>query len=498
MDVLKFSTVEFEKLFLNINTSSTNLNGGAAWNLSDSLYMGTEILWRLFQGQNSNRTDINTVQKEGTGLEAGTVGQTDKTIKNIKGSTLYSNDNRISVLTGIGDIGIKFSYTQVGGFTNNNGNDGDISYYSSSPDGSQRTVNRITKKNQNTSYKPSVEAGIPLGNITLKAGLGSNIFISKDNTNTKSFLWYNNEMGDLITETNVGFNNTHIILLPSFMISVFDFTVDYSGNYFLRGKTSTDLFGNKIKTMDYSVIADDVRKATNLNGTVSTTKVKDIEYYDKNVDNSQDIKVTYKKTLDLNDQLNVGLKSDVNTNISYTALSNINQHKTKHETFDYTNSIPSQTSGVYIKERKTTEDVPSTELTKEFNINVTPSVSLGAHYAINDAVHFNLGFNVTGNVFSFNNKTVTVSTNNAVSKKTVETTYNDVSKQTTVEYVNVTSDTKDEYSETTNTFNFISTSVSCGFTFDLTQNMKLDTAFTWVGTTNLNNINARVAATVKL
>ena len=257
MDVLEFSDVEFDKLFTDVNVSFSDNVGagaGAAFN-AFGLYFGASYMGFGLDGSSTKNTTVITVQKEGTNTSAGTVDVTDKTTTVKKTSDIGSWWQMASILTGIGNIGIKATVQQWGEKKTNNDN-GDVTKEEVNEIDAPIDLTKTRNSTDTTRYLPVVEVGLPieLGDdvLNLKAGVGVDIQNNKTYNTVETYKWYNNEKGDLISTTYTDNNSGSLSINPSVSASIFNASIAYDGEFGLYGKSVKDAAGNKIKTKGYT------------------------------------------------------------------------------------------------------------------------------------------------------------------------------------------------------------------------------------------------------
>lgn len=517
MDVLEFSDVEFDKLFTDVNVSYDPVNkgvgAGAAFN-AFGLYFGASYTGYGLDGSSTKNTTVSTVQKEGTNTAAGTVDVTDKTTTVKKTSDIGSWWHMASILTGIGNIGIKATIQQQGEKKTDNGN-GDVTKEEVNEIDAPKPLTKTRNSTNTTRYIPFVEVGLPieLGDdvLNLKAGVGVDIKNNKTYNTTETYKWYNNEKGDLISTTYTDNNSGSLSINPSVSASIFNASIAYDGEFGLYGKSVKDAAGNKIKTKGYTntksnstTVSDDGVKTTTDSTTVSYNPLKS--------HNKQAVTLGYSNSKELNEKLTVafGTSAKVVMNFDKNGTSATANSSTKTVTKkDYSNAVANSVPAVYLKESTTLTETTDNKVVSTTDISVIPVVKVAAQYALKPAVKLNFGYAVTGKGTDgvLFNSNVVKTTYKAANPKTVTTTkkiYSDGKVDTVIETKtvdNVSSDTREESKNVTNTLSQISSSFSTGITFQLTENMTLDSTMNF-GKSGLDSFDGifkdlTIGATVK-
>ncbi len=513
MDVLDFSDVEFDKLFTDVNVSfgdNVGAGAGAAFN-AFGLYFGASYMGFGLDGSSTKNTTVTTVQKEGTNTAAGTVDVTDKTTKVEKTSDIGSWWQMASILTGIGNIGIKATVHQWGEKKTNNGN-GDVTKEEVNEIDAPIALTKTRNSTDTTRYLPVVEVGLPieLGDdvLNLKAGVGVDIQNNKTYNTTETYKWYNNEKGDLISTTYTDNNSGSLSINPSVSASIFNASIAYDGEFGLYGKSVKDAAGNKIKTKGYTNTKSNSTTVSDA-GVKTTTDSTTVSYNPLKSHNKQVVTLGYSNSKELNEKLTVafGTSAKVVMNFDKNGTSATANSSTKTVTKkDYSNAVANSVPAVYLKERTTLTETTDNKVVSTTDISVIPVVKVAAQYALKPAVKLNFGYAVTGkgtNGVLFNSNVVKT-TYKAANPKTVTTTkeiYSDdkVIETKTVDYV--TEDTRNESKNVTNTWSQISSTFSTGITFQMTENMTLDSTMNF-GKTGLDSFdeifkNLTIGATVK-
>lgn len=479
LDTLKFSEVEFDNVFTNINISSSSLDAGAAWE-SGEMYMAAGYSGNLFSALIKDNTDVSTTQKEGTDLNAGSIGVIDKTITE-KRSTSNSGDNRFSFLTNIGNMGIKATMGLALNKTKDNGTGGDISYEEKGDVNGQRTVTRQNNKTLNNSYSPSVEIGLPVNigehEVSMKAGLGMYFADngSKENS-TKTYTWYNNEMSrNPVSEVTSVTKNREYGFVPSFYAEAFDAYISYDGSFSFYNQNFKGADGKKIHAMYGSTNTKTYTETTEESGRTAKTKTDDLEYNASYFDQRNDFSIGYKKTKELNEKLSLGF--NVLSYFEIYSSTDGSNYKGKYNTsvteYNYDNAVDEAKTGNYVVKEVTTEESTAWGKEKYVRLVVYPGTSVAAQYAFTPNVKLNMGFSAYFGYVHSTSKTLLDSSASRTTK-TFVTTYKDGTTTTEVSPPDVSSDTRTEKSESENSFSNISTSFSAGLSFLVTENVLLD------------------------
>lgn len=513
MDVLDFSDVEFDKLFTDVNVSygsDVGAGAGVAFN-AFGLYFGASYMGFGLDGSSTKNTTVTTVQKEGTNTAAGTVDVTDKTTTVKKTSDIGSCWQMASILTGIGNIGIKATVQQWGEKKTNNDN-GDVTKEEVNEIDAPIALTKTRNSTDTTRYLPVVEVGLPieLGDdvLNLKAGVGVDIQNNKTYNTTETYKWYNNEKGDLISTTYTDNNSGSLSINPSVSASIFNASIAYDGEFGLYGKSVKDAAGNKIKTKGYTNTKSNSTTVSDA-GEKTTTDSTNVSYNPLKSHNKQVVTLGYSNSKELNEKLTVafGTSAKVVMNFDKNGTSATANSSTKTVTKkDYSNAVANSVPAVYLKERTTLIETTDNKVVSTTDISVIPVVKVAAQYALKPAVKLNFGYAVTGkgtNGVLFNSNVVKT-TYKAANPKTVTTKkeiYSDdkVIETKTVDYV--TEDTRNESKNVTNTWSQISSTFSTGITFQMTENMTLDSTMNF-GKTGLDSFdeifkNLTIGATVK-
>lgn len=513
MDVLDFSDVEFDKLFTDVNVSygdNVGAGAGAAFN-AFGLYFGASYVGFGLDGLSTKNTTVTTVQKEGTNTAAGTVDVTDKTTTVKKTSDIGTWWQMASILTGIGNIGIKATVQQWGEKKTNNDN-GDVTKEEVNEIDAPIALTKTRNSTDTTRCLPVVEVGLPieLGDdvLNLKAGVGVDIQNNKTYNTVETYKWYNNEKGDLISTTYTDNNSGSLSINPSVSASIFNASIAYDGEFGLYGKSVKDAAGNKIKTKGYTNTKSNSTTVSDA-GVKTTTDSTTVSYNPLKSHNKQVVTLGYSNSKELNEKLTVafGTSAKVVMNFDKNGTSATANSSTKTVTKrDYSNAVANSVPAVYLKESTTLSETTDNKVVSTTDISVIPVVKVAAQYALKPAVKLNFGYAVTGkgtNGVLFNSN-VEKTTYKAANPKTVTTTkdiYSDdtVIETKTVDYV--TEDTRNEYKNVTNTWSQISSTFSTGITFQMTENMTLDSTMNF-GKTGLDSFdeifkNLTIGATVK-
>lgn len=512
MDVLDFSDVEFDKLFTDVNVSfgsDVGAGAGVAFN-AFGLYFGASYMGFGLDGSSTKNTTVTTEQKEGTNTAAGTVDVTDKTTTVKKTSDIGSWRQMASII-GIGNIGIKATVQQWGEKKTDNGN-GDVTKEEVNEIDAPIALTKTRKSTDTTRYLPVVEVGLPieLGDdvLNLKAGVGVDIQNKKTYNTVETYKWYNNEKGDLISTTYTDKNSGYLSINPSVSASIFNASIAYDGEFGLYGKSVKDAAGNKIKTKGYTNTKSNSTTVSDA-GVKTTTDSTTVSYNPLKSHNKQVVTLGYSNSKELNEKLTVafGTSAKVVMNFDKNGTSATANSSTKTVTKkDYSNAVANSVPAVYLKESTTLSETTDNKVVSTTDISVIPVVKVAAQYALKPAVKLNFGYAVTGkgtNGVLFNSN-VEKTTYKAANPKTVTTTkdiYSDdtVIETKTVDYV--TEDTRNEYKNVTNTWSQISSTFSTGITFQMTENMTLDSTMNF-GKTGLDSFdeifkNLTIGATVK-
>ena len=513
MDVLDFSDVEFDKLFTDVNVSfgdNVGAGAGAAFN-AFGLYFGASYMGFGLDGSSTKNTTVITVQKEGTNTAAGTVDVTDKTTTVKKESDIGSWWQMASILTGIGNIGIKATVQQWEEKQTNNGN-GDVTKEEVNEIDAPIALTKTRNSTDTTRYLPVVEVGLPieLGDdvLNLKAGVGVDIQNNKTYNTTETYKWYNNEKGDLVSTSYTDTNSGYLSINPSVSASIFNASIAYDGEFGLYGKSVKDAAGNKIKTKGYENTKSN-STTVDANGVATTTDSTTVYYNPLKSHNKQVVTLGYSNSKELNEKLTVafGTSAKVVMNFDKNGTSATANSSTKTVTKkDYSNAVANSVPAVYLKESTTLSETTDNKVVSKTDISVIPVVKVAAQYALKPAVKLNFGYAVTGkgtNGVLFNSNVVKT-TYKAANPKTVTTTKEIYSDNTVIEKKTVTdvsSDTRNESKNVTNTWSQISSTFSTGITFQMTENMTLDSTMNF-GKTGLNSFdeifkNLTIGATVK-
>lgn len=513
MDVLEFSDVEFDKLFTDVNVSFGNDVGaeaGVAFN-AFGLYFGASYMGFGLDGSSTKNTTVTTEQKEGTNTAAGTVDVTDKKTTVKKTSDIGSWWQMASILTGIGNIGIKATVKQWGEKKTDNGN-GDVTKEEVNEIDAPIALTKTRKSTDTTRYLPVVEVGLPieLGDdvLNLKAGVGVDIQNNKTYNTTETYKWYNNEKGDLVKTTYIDNNSGYLSINPSVSASIFNASIAYDGEFGLYGKSVKDAAGNKIKTKGYTNTKSNSTTVSDA-GVKTTTDSTNVSYNPLKSHNKQVVTLGYSNSKELNEKLTVafGTSAKVVMNFDKNGTSATANSSTKTVTKkDYSNAVANSVPAVYLKESTTLSETTDNKVVSTTDISVIPVVKVAAQYALKPAVKLNFGYAVTGkgtNGVLFNSN-VEKTTYKAANPKTVTTTKDIYSDNTVIEKKTVTdvsSDTRNESKNVTNTWSQISSTFSTGITFQMTENMTLDSTMNF-GKTGLDSFdeifkNLTIGATVK-
>ena len=521
MDVLDFSDVEFDKLFTNVNISSDRVSGGAAFNAL-GLYWGVDYNGNLIGATEKNNTTVVTEEKEGSNTEAGKVNITDKetTVKKSNKFDDWNSGNKFSILTGIGNLGIKTSLDQWGYKENSNGNGGEFTEVENNEIDAPKTITKQKIKNNQLIFIPAVEVGLPIelgdNTLALKSGLSVGFVTDTSKNNTESYKWYNNKQGDLVSTSTYNANVGYVSINPSFGAEFLNANFSYNGSFRLTGHNAKDANGKSIKTKGYYT-AKNLRnnKTVNSAGVVETTDTTDTEYKAVNSYNSHDISLGYKNKKELNEKLSVayGIHTNVNMNFKKTDSSidksedngwvntfsnEIEKTVTK---YDYTDAVANSKPAVYVTETTTIIKTTDNKVVSTTDVTVSPRLVLAAQYALKPTVKINFGYAAGGDLFNSKTVKTTLTSENPKTVTTTETKYSDGTVQNTKTVANVDSDKRTESCETTNKWNRISSSFYTGISFDLTENMTLDATMKF-GKTGINNLmsafnNVTIGATVK-
>lgn len=520
MDVLDFSDVEFDKLFTDVNVSFGNDVGagaGVAFN-AFGLYFGASYVGFGLNGSSTKNTTVTTVQKEGTNTAAGTVDVTDKTTTVKKTSDIGTWWQMASILTGIGNIGIKATVQQWGEKKTNNGNgNGDVTKEEVNEIDAPIALTKTRNSTDTTRCLPVVEVGLPieLGDdvLNLKAGVGVDIQNNKTYNTTETYKWYNNEKGDLVKTTYIDNNSGSLSINPSVSASIFNASIAYDGEFGLYGKSVKDAAGNKIKTKGYTNTKSNSTTVSDA-GVKTTTDSTTVSYNPLKSHNKQVVTLGYSNSKELNEKLTVAFGTSAKVVMNFdkagtidgTGNANANSSNKTVKKYDYSNAVANSVPAVYLKESTTLTEKTDNKVVSTTDISVIPVVKVAAQYALKPAVKLNFGYAVTGkgtNGVLFNSNVVKT-TYKAANPKTVTTTkdiYSDdtVIETKTVDYV--TEDTRNESKNVTNTWSQISSTFSTGITFQMTENMTLDSTMNF-GKTGLDSFdgifkNLTIGATVK-
>ena len=513
MDVLEFSDVEFDKLFTDVNVSFGNNEGagaGAAFN-AFGLYFGASYMGFGLDGSSTKNTTVTTVQKEGTNTAAGTVDVTDKKTTVEKTSDIGSWWQMASILTGIGNIGIKATVQQWGEKKTNNGS-GDVTREEVNEIDAPTALTKTRYSENTTRYLPVVEVGLPieLGDdvLNLKAGVGVDIKNNKTYNTTETYKWYNNEKGDLVSTSYTDNNTGYLSINPSVSASIFNASIAYDGEFGLYGKSVKDAAGNKIKTKGYTNTKSN-STTVSADGVKTTTDSTTVSYNPLKSHNKQVVTLGYSNSKELNEKLTVafGTSAKVVMNFDKNGTSATANSSTKTVTKkDYSNAVANSVPAVYLKESTTLTETTDNKVVSTTDISVIPVVKVAAQYALKPAVKLNFGYAVTGKETDgvLFNSNVVKTTYKAANSKTVTTTKEIYSDDTVIETKtvdNVTEDTRNESKNVTNTWSQISSTFSTGITFQMTENMTLDSTMNF-GKSGLDSFdgifkNLTIGATVK-
>ena len=513
MDVLEFSDVEFDKLFTDVNVSFGNNEGagaGAAFN-AFGLYFGASYMGFGLDGSSTKNTTVTTVQKEGTNTAAGTVDVTDKKTTVEKTSDIGSWWQMASILTGIGNIGIKATVQQWGEKKTNNGS-GDVTREEVNEIDAPTALTKTRYSENTTRYLPVVEVGLPieLGDdvLNLKAGVGVDIKNNKTYNTTETYKWYNNEKGDLVSTSYTDNNTGYLSINPSVSASIFNASIAYDGEFGLYGKSVKDAAGNKIKTKGYTNTKSN-STTVSADGVKTTTDSTTVSYNPLKSHNKQVVTLGYSNSKELNEKLTVafGTSAKVVMNFDKNGTSATANSSTKTVTKkDYSNAVANSVPAVYLKESTTLTETTDNKVVSTTDISVIPVVKVAAQYALKPAVKLNFGYAVTGKETDgvLFNSNVVKTTYKAANSKTVTTTKEIYSDDTVIETKtvdNVTEDTRNESKNVTNTWSQISSTFSTGITFQMTENMTLDSTMNFgkFGLDSFDGIfkNLTIGATVK-
>ncbi|MCQ2584604.1 MAG: hypothetical protein MJ185_03350 [Treponema sp.] len=520
MDVLGFSNVDFEKLFVNVNVSESDLNAGTAFN-AFGLYFGAAYDGNIFGGKSNDFVATSTTQTEGTNLNAKDSKSVETKITEGKASS-WNASNKFSILAGIGNMGIKATFDTSGTKTYDNGataanttvlsteeTTGDVSYKETGDVNTDKgNVTRKANKTNTIVYKPAVEFGMPIAigdnELALKAGLEVDINNNTSSNNTKTYTWYNNKTGELVSESTTDIEDeSYIRIIPNVSVGIFDAGFEYEGKFDVRTNSVKAADGSKIKSKGHSNGSNTVNYVTEEDGSKTTVNKTDFSYKTKNANQNHKVTLTYGKSAELNEKLTVAFNTKAVVNMNFKKESDNAKSIVTVKTIDYTDAVASATSGNYVTKVTTTKTTPSNELTSTSTVTVSPTLNLAAQYALKPTVTLNLGYRATCDAYKFQSEKVTKELASAKETTVTVTEYKDGKTETnTVPSVNT--DTKKEHNNVMNTFTNIASSASAGVTFQMTDNMLLDCSFgaSAVKSNGIANITTMfngmtIAATVK-
>jgi len=506
MDVLRFSEVSFDNLFTTLNISSSYLSGGAAWNVGD-LYMAAQYEGNFLGGTVTDNTTVTTVQKEGSGTEAGTVAVIDKTKTETKTFAENYNSNTFRYFIGIGDLGIRSGFNVYGQGSWNNGT-GDVTYEETGDINDQRTVSRTKYRKSTRSYAPYCYVGLPINigdtEIAMQTGLYYRFSTNKESTNTKTYTWYNNEMGkDPVKNTTTVSNNSYMFIEPYIKLEAFDAGFSYEPYTYIYNKGFKGADGKRIGTVGYTSATSTSSKTDDASGIVTNTKATSLDYQKSRYSLYNYFNVWYGKTKDLNEKLSLGFKasSQITLNLTSSDADYKAHNATTVTEYNYENAVESAKNGNPVTKVVETTSNPSWGKVKTTYVGVSPALNLAAQYALTPAVKLNMGFGVSGANFSHSvNKTV-LNSSAAVSTTTKVTTYADGSEVKEKTVNTLTSDTRTETETDKDTFSNLSTSFSAGMSFQVTDSLLIDCSMNAGknGISDLSTVfnNVTVAGTLK-
>ena len=520
MDVLGFSNVDFEKLFVNVNVSESDLNAGTAFN-AFGLYFGASYDGNIFGGKSNDFVKAETTQTEGTNLNAKDTKSVETKITEGKASS-WNASNKFSILAGIGNMGIKATFDTSGTKTYDNGatsakNDtistdestGDVSYKETGDVNTNKdNVTRKANKTNTIVYKPAVEFGMPIAigdnELALKAGLEVDIKNDSASNNKKTYTWYHNKAGELVSETTEGIKDDgYIRIIPNVSVGIFDAGFEYEGKFDVNTSSVKAADGSKIKSKGHSNGSNTVNYVTEADGSKTTVNKTVFNYLTKDAYQNHKVTLTYGKSAELNEKLTVAFNTKAVVNMNFTKVSDTANSTVTVKTIDYTDAVASATSGNYVKKVTTTETTPSNTLTSRSTVTVSPTLNLAAQYALKPTVTLNLGYRATCDAYKFQSEKVTKELNSANTTIVTVTEYKEGKTETNT-VPHVTTDTKTEHNNVMNTFTSIASSASAGVTFQMTDNMLLDCSFgaTAVKNNGIDDITTMfngmtIAATVK-
>lgn len=488
MDVLKFSEVNFDNLFGNINISdATGLSAGAAFTVAD-LYFGTEYYGKMFRLSNTKNTEVTTTQKEGTGPDAGQTGSVEEEINETLTNSLSDQFNQFSILTGIGNLGIKASFMTSGGKT---GNQVKPSLLETNDINPPTVISERKNYSSNVNYDTAVETGFPVNigetELALKTGLGLNVIQDTTKKTLQYYNWYNNQKGNLIKEFVDLSKAGKIEIKPLLYAGISDWGFHYNGNFGVYANGLKSPEKTKLNAKTYSSLTD--KKITvDEDGTVYTENTISAKYKTVKSDIYNRIGFDYTKSLDLNEKITVGLKASADLVLETMRDGTDNEYLFEVQSADYTNTVGN--NGTVRPVKETRESVSKNDqLTTTNIIGINPELSVAAKYRmIPSKVTVNVGFHVVPDSSSYTGPNAAKYKNSLfimnsekqtgypvnVTTETIKYEYEDGTVITGEAVTNVTERTTSEKLYNSSSFYKLNTSLYCGITFHMTENLDFD------------------------